>query len=335
MTLLRLREDELVDRLRSIVEDTTHAAIRIGIGDDAAVWQPSRSHRSVVTTDALVEGVHFTRKTMSLEDVGWRTAAANLSDLAAMGARPVLAIIALGVPPDTDAEQLLALYRGIAACSQPAGLAVVGGDLVRAPALTIAMTAIGEVRASNVKTRAGGRRGNILAVTGPLGASRAGLDLARGAVVLKEESLREEALRAHRRPQARVREGRRLAASANVRAMMDCSDGLSTDLARLCKASGVGARVEEVPVAGSAVAVAQALGEDARAYALAGGEDFELIVAIEARAFAHVAARFAAHFGRPLYRVGVLRSEPGVFLVDDGAERPLPPTGWDHFSNAL
>ncbi len=332
MTLPRLREDELVEQLRSLVEGTRHAAIRLGIGDDAAVWQPSRSHRSVVTTDALVEGVHFTRETMSFEDVGWRAAAANLSDLAAMGARPVLATIALGVPASAEAKELLDLYRGIAACAKMERLAIVGGDLTQAPVLTIAITAIGEVRASNLKTRAGGRPGNVLATTGTLGASRAGLDVALGSVVLKEEALREEALRAHRRPRARVEEGRWFAASANVRAMMDCSDGLSTDLLRLCKASGVGARIDEVPVAEAARAAAQALGEEPRAYALAGGEEFELIVAIERRAFSHLAERFRARFGRPLQRIGTLRQQPGVVLVENGEEKPIASTGWESLS---
>ena len=274
--MTRLREDELVEQLRSLVEGTRHAAIRLGIGDDAAVWQPSRSHRSVVTTDALVEGVHFTRETMSFEDVGWRAAVANLSDLAAMGARPVLATIALGVPASAEAKELLDLYRGIAACAKMERLAIVGGDLTQAPVLTIAMTAIGEVR--------------------------------------------------------RVEEGRWFAASANVRAMMDCSDGLSTDLLRLCKASGVGARIDEVPVAEAARAAAQALGEEPRAYALAGGEEFELIVAIERRAFSHLAERFRARFGRPLQRIGTLRQQPGVVLVENGEEKPIASTGWESLS---
>lgn len=331
MTLLGLREDEVVARLRSVVERTTSAAVRLGIGDDAAVWQPSRSHRSVITTDALVEGVHFTRETMTLEDVGWRTSAANISDLAAMGARPVLATIALGVPPNADLEELVALYRGIALCASAEALAIVGGDLVRAPVLTLAMTAVGEVRVSNCKTRSGGRAGNVVATTGALGASRAGFDLARGAVRIEERPLRDEALRAHRRPKARLREGLWLAASANVRAMMDCSDGLSTDLARLCDASGMGARIDEVPVAASARAAAVKLGEEPGSYALAGGEDFELIVAIEGHAFAHLASRFRAHFGRPLYRIGVLRNEAGIVLARGDEEYPVPRSGWEHF----
>jgi thiamine-monophosphate kinase len=329
-----LREDDVVAQLQKIAGSAAAGAVRLGIGDDAAVWQPSRSHRSVVTTDMLVEGVHFTRETMGFDDVGWRTTAASLSDLAAMGARPVLATVALGVPNDVDLDSLIALYRGIASCAGPAGLAIVGGDLSRAPVMTIAMNAVGEVRASDCKLRSGGRPGDVVAVTGRLGASRAGLDVARGSIAL-DEPLRSEALLAHRRPQARIEEGRWLAARSSVRAMMDCSDGLSTDLARLCRSSGAGALVGEIPTAECAVAAALQLKEDPDSYALAGGEDFELIVACRRRAFTHVAARFQRRFGRPLYRVGVLRSEPGLALGADGRERPIDLAGWDHFAGSV
>lgn len=330
MTPAPLREDELISRLRAIVEEGGRGRVLLGIGDDAAVWQPSRSHRSVVTTDALVEGVHFTRETMSPYDAGWRTAVANLSDLAAMGARPVLATVALGVPAWASVDQLCECYCGLRDASAGAGLVIAGGDLTRAPVLTLAMTAIGEVRPSALARRSGGRAGDVVAVTGPLGASRAGLDAARGRVTL-EAALAQEALAAHRRPQARVREGAWLARSLSVRAMMDCSDGLATDLQRLCAASGVGALIEHVPVAPAAAAAAAALGEDAERYALAGGEEFELIVAVRARAFSYTAARYRARFGMPLVAVGRLRKESGVAWAGRGEEHALP-AGWDHFA---
>jgi thiamine-monophosphate kinase len=330
-TLQPLREDELVAELRRIVEPTETSRIVVGIGDDAAVWQPSRSHRSVVTTDTLVEGVHFARETMAMFDVGWRTTMANLSDLAAMAARPVLATVALAVPPNTNTDDLLDLYRGLADAARCYRLAIVGGDLTRGPVLSVTMTAIGEVRASNVKLRSGARPGDVIAVTGPLGASRAGFDAARGAIALGD-AVEEAALLAHRHPLARVVEGRWLGASANVHAMMDCSDGLSTDLSRLCAASGVGTVVESVPVAEAARAAANALGEDDVSYALAGGEEYELIVAVAHRAFAHLARRFQARFNQPLLKIGTLREQPGLVLLRDGAETPLRRTGWDHFA---
>lgn len=329
---MNLSEDEVVARLRDIVDAPRDTHIRVGIGDDAAVWRPSRSHLSVVTTDMLVEGVHFSSETMSLEDAGWRATTANLSDLAAMGARPVLGTIALGVPRGMALDQLVQLYTGIASCALDGRLAIVGGDLNTATSLTIAMTVVGEVRASDCKLRSGARAGNIVAATGPLGASRAGLDVANGRARLATQ-LAGEALQSHRRPVARLSEGRYLSTSANVRAMMDCSDGLSTDLARLCESSGVGARIESVPVAPSARAAAEALGLDPLDYALAGGEDFELIVAIEHRAYSYLAARFEKRFKRPLYRIGVFRPEPGIVLVKDGNDCELARAGWEHFGD--
>ena len=322
-------EDQLIGAIVAL--RSGDARVLIGIGDDGAVWQPSRSHRSVVTTDALVEGVHFSLQWMTLEQIGWRAMAANLSDLAAMGARARLGTVALGVPPHVDGAGVVAISRGIADCAGRYGLQIAGGDLTRAPALTIAITAIGEVRPQHVKTRAGARPGDVLAVTGELGASRAGLNVARGDVTL-DDALRARALAAHCTPVPRMAEGAWLAASVHVRAMMDCSDGLSTDLARLTRASGVGATVDRVPVAPAARAAAAQRGVDPIAYALAGGEDYELLVAVQSHAFAHLARRFAARFGRPLEALGHTRADERLVLVNEGREEPIARTGWDHFT---
>lgn len=291
----------------------------LGIGDDAAVWQPSRAHRSVITTDALVENVHFTRA-MSFEQIGRRAMASNLSDVAAMGARPVLATIALGLPPDVATANVLELYRGMVAVCNDARFAIAGGDITRAPVLSIAIAVVGEVRPSNLKTRSGAKPGDVLAVTGALGASLAGL---RG-------SQDDAALAAHRTPTARWREGLWFGASRNVHAMMDLSDGLSTDLSRLCARSLVGALVEDVPVAPCLGAIAERDGEDPVDLALAGGEDFELLVAIEPRAFGYLQARFAKRFGRPLHRVGTVREGSGLAVRKGSREEALLPSGWDH-----
>ncbi len=312
-----MTEDEIIAALRPLTK---------GIGDDAALWQPSRSHRSAISSDMLVEGVHFTRDAMTLEDAGWRAMAANVSDLAAMGARPILATVALGLPPAFEMAEVLELYGGLAACAADAKLSIVGGDLSRSGALTIAIAVVGEIRASDAKSRAGGRPGDVIAVTGALGAARAGLDLTRRRCPIGDER-EAAALQAFRRPRARIAEGRFLAASRNVTAMMDVSDGLSTDLQRLCAASECGATLECVPVAESARALAAARSEDPERFALAGGEDFELLVAVRPRAFAHLAGHYAARFGSELQRVGVLR--PGSGVEWNGA--PLERSGWDHF----
>jgi thiamine-monophosphate kinase len=319
-------EDELIAGIGVRLRDVTAPRVLVGIGDDAAVWQPSRSNRSVITTDALVEGVHFTRDTMSAHDAGWRALASNLSDIAAMGARPVLATVALGFPPGTDPDWLLGCYDGIAALAKRAGCPVAGGDLTRAPAITLAITVVGEVRPSNLKLRGGALPGDVVAVTGPLGASAAGLRVA-GDTELAGDSRFADVLAAFRTPEPRLHAGRWLGASRHVRAMMDLSDGLSTDLGRLCVASGVGAVVEAIPVHSGARRVARLTRDDPERWALDGGEDFELLVTVERRAFTHLAARLAAASGEQLLRGGTITVEPGVRRADGTA---IPPAGWDH-----
>jgi thiamine-monophosphate kinase len=323
-----LNEDRLIAELRARLRGVDGTRLALGIGDDAAAWQPSRSNRSVITTDALVENVHFRRDLMPAQAIGHRALAANLSDIAAMGARPVLATIALGIPPDVAAEWVADCYDGIAALATSARCAIAGGDITRAAELVFAITVVGEVRPSNLKTRAGARPGDVIAVTGPLGASRAGLRIA-----LERPDLRaggaacREALRAFSMPVPRLRDGRWLGGSRHVRAMMDTSDGLSTDLARLCAASGVGARIDAIPIAPAAADVAALTGDDAEAWALDGGEDFELLAAIERRAFPHLAVRFRAHTGRDLIAVGEIVAGEGVRRADGSV---VPARGWDH-----
>ncbi len=321
-----MTEDDLITVLRAQLADVPQARLRVGIGDDAAAWQPSGSNRSVISTDALIEGVHFTRAGMSAGEAGRRALAVSLSDLAAMGARPVLATIAVGVPADLDPAWLPACYAGIAVLARQARCAIAGGDVTRAPVLMLTVTVVGEVRRSNLKTRTGARPGDVLAVTGPLGASRAGLYLA----VEHPDAARDddaEVLAAYRTPRPRLAEGRWLAASRSVRALMDLSDGLSSDAARMCEASGVGAVLDTIPVHPGAARVALRAGAVALDWARDGGEDYELLTAIEPHAFRHLAGRFAARFGRPLHQVGVCSEGAGV---RDANGAPIASAGWDH-----
>lgn len=305
----------------------------LGIGDDAAVWQPSRSHRSVITTDALLEDVHFRRSTMTAADIGWRALASNISDVAAMGATPVLATVALGLPPDFGLRSIRELYEGMLALAADARCAIVGGDITRSDKLSLAITVVGEVRPSNLKLRSGARPGDVLAASGPLGASLAGLMLAEGRVTFSDAALAEEALLAHRRPEPRWREGRFFAASANVHAMMDISDGISTDAGRLAAASGCAVVLDEaLPIAACALEAGRSLEGGPAAFALKGGEEFELLVAVEARAFRYLAGRYEATFGRPLLRVGEVREGSGLTMRKGEGFVPITPIGWDHIS---
>jgi thiamine-monophosphate kinase len=322
-------EDELVARLRDICAPTAPDKLVLGIGDDAAVWRPSRSNLSVITTDALVEDVHFTLAAMSARDIGFRALASNLSDIAAMGARPILATIALGVNARSDAAWIGELYAGMASLAQRSRCALAGGDITRSPAISLAITVVGEVRASNLKRRSGARPGDVIVVTSPLGASHAGLRLVIDYPELAADPRYERLVRAFRTPEPQLAQGRWLGASRSVHALMDSSDGLATDLARLCKASGVGATIDSIPLDADAATVATLLGDDPQSYALGGGEDFALIAVVAARAVGYLRGRFAQRFGAPLIPVGTITAAPGLRRKTGEL---LTPTGWDHFT---
>ncbi len=304
--------------------------IDLGIGDDAALWQPSRSDRSAISTDAFVDGIHFQRALTALDRIGARAMHASLSDLAAMGARPRLATIALGIPADMTLDDVRLLYRGIARVANAFRFAVAGGDCTASPVLSLAVTVLGEVRSSHAKLRSGARIGDTIAVTGALGSSAAGLRALADPQLL-EDRLRRSALDAYELARARLPEGRWLARSAHVRAMMDCSDGLGRDCARMAERSGLGILLDHIPVAPEMAALARATGEDAEELALAGGEDYELIVAIATPAFAHLQARFRKRFGGTLVAVGRCDAQAGVRWRRSGGTIPVDRCGWDHF----
>ncbi len=267
---------------------------------------------------------------MDAATIGHRAFAANLSDVAAMGARPVLATIAVGVTPATTEAWLLECYRGMDAVAAAYGARIVGGDISRAPALLLSITIVGEVARGRLRRRNGGHAGDILAVTGPLGASRAGLELMRRGLAA-ETIAQKRARAAYERPVPRIAEGRWLGASANVHALMDCSDGLALDVDRLARASRCGATLFDIPIDAAAKEVASAVDADPLEYALEGGEDFELIAALAPRAFAHLARRFELRFARALLPVGRLDAAPGLRMRDGAETRALVPGGWDHF----
>jgi thiamine-monophosphate kinase len=293
----------------------------LGIGDDAALL--SIGGTAVVTQDLLVEGVHFRRETAAARDLGHKALAVNLSDLAAMAAEPVAALVGLCLPPGVGDDAVDEIYAGMEALAARHGVTVAGGDLTAGPALVLAVTAVGRA-ASGVPTvlRSGARAGDVLCVTGALGASAAGLllverpELASAVTAPVAERLRA----AHLRPEPRLAAGRSLA-RAGARAMLDLSDGLALDAARLARASGVRAVVapDALPLAEGVAEIAAAAGRNARRLAAAGGEDYELLAALPPDAVE--AARRAAPC--PLTPVGRVEEGPPELVGVD-------PGGWEH-----
>jgi len=313
-----LTEDELIAAVVRVLSGAG-PEVRVGAGDDAAVMSVGEGAELVLTTDTLVEGVHFDLELTSARDLGAKAVTASVSDIAAMAASPRAAVCALVLPPDVEGSWVMELMGGMRSACDEYALWLVGGDLSRGPALTIAVTVTGEVAPGRAITRSGARPDDAVVVTGALGGAAAGLRAAR-----EGNASAATLLRAHFRPVARVGEAATLARHGAT-AMIDISDGLALDLVRLCAASRVGVRLEvaEVPIAEGATV------DDA----LEGGEDYELIAAMPQDSVERAGAELRETFGVPLTIVGHLEGSGALTAVDrDGSGAPLQPRGWDHFA---
>jgi thiamine-monophosphate kinase len=333
----RTSEDALVRLIRTIAARPGAAGVRRSIGDDAAVLEPSAGAMLVATTDLLLEDVHFRRRWAEPADVGWKAMAVNVSDIAAMGATPRWALMALACPESTSAEEIEAFYEGALALCDMHGVVIVGGDTSSSPSGWIVnVTVLGEAVAPVLRSTA--RPGDVVAVTGVLGRAGAGL-----AVLERNEApagvaaaTLAEVTEAHLRPRPRVIEGRWLAGAGGVTAMMDLSDGLATDLPRLLAESAAGATIElaRLPVAPAARAVAAALERDALAWATGGGEDYELLVTCERTAFERLRTGLTALAGTTLTAVGELGGGARVRWVGADGRDTVVTAGFEHFSRA-
>jgi thiamine-monophosphate kinase len=337
LTVAQVGEFGLIDRLARILNTSGRDPLRpessgqIGIGDDAALWEPRPGYREVLTTDALIEDVHFRHSTTTWRELGWKALAENVSDIAAMGARPTRAFITLGLRPDTRVADLEELYRGMADHAADYSFAIAGGDTVSAPVTMLSITVVGELRGDGLR-RAAGRPGDVLAVTGTLGGSAGGLALLEADNAPDDDPEVVPLLALHRRPSPRVLEGLALA-EIGIRCGMDLSDGLFGDAGKLAYASGLRAvlRPHMLPMA---PALIDCFGDEAPSLALRGGEDYELLVAGEPETLAAATIALQARNLMPLTIVGFLETGPAgqVILLDEQNQPVAPPRGsWDHF----
>lgn len=303
------------------------AGVEIGIGDDGAVVSAGGGLRWVFTTDALVEDVHFERHQITAKQLGHKALAVNLSDLAAMGAEPRHALVAVTLPEDISDDFVEELTEGIDTLAREHRVSIVGGNISRSPVITVTITAVGSL-AGPPLLRSGGSPGDVLLVTGPLGSSALGLDLLRQGREPRDEE--ERALIAqHLTPAPKVAVGQalRLIATSGI----DISDGLAQDAGHLSRASHCGARIslEALPLSPAYDRLTQDL-EDRWRPALAGGEDYELLLSLP-KTMVHTAQMTANQVGTILHEIGELLAGDGVVLVaPDGSERPAP-SGWVHF----
>ncbi len=321
------------------------------VGDDAAVLVVSPGRSLVVTTDVLVDGVHFSDATTSPQDVGWRAAAANLSDLAAMGAVPLGITVGLSVPGDLAIAWIEQLYQGMVDCLQPHGTAIVGGDVCRSSVVTVAITAFGQVAGDRTILRSTAQPGDAILITGLHGASRAGLELLlhpeEGKIL--SETTRQSLIQAHQRPQPRLdviplvwqtftslsqsllSQSRSKPEPGGFRvAGMDSSDGLADAVLQICRASGVGAQLDrgQIPIPTGLEQWVKP--EQLWEWVLYGGEDFELVLCLPEAIAQQVAAQLP---GAAL--IGRITSNPTVVLSDSTAAFPTEfltlQQGFQHF----
>lgn len=305
--------------------------VELGIGDDAALLNAGE-YLAVVTTDLLVENTHFRMDLTEPYLLGWKSVAASLSDIAAMGAEPTCCFVSIGLP-DVEVSLVESIYQGMQAVSARYSSVIAGGDTVSsACGIVINVTQLGRAERGRAALRSGAGPGQAILVTNTLGDSRAGLELllSRGLEGARRTS--SYLVERHLKPEPRVREAAAAVRAGGVTAMMDISDGLSADLSRLCAASGVGARLtaDALPVSAELASTAEILGADRVEMAAGGGEDYELLIVSEPGAADGIARAIEACGSRASV-IGETVSSGDVLLVHaDGREAPMP-GGWRHF----
>jgi thiamine-monophosphate kinase len=326
--------------------------VRIGPGDDAAVIEPERGALDVLTTDAVVEGIHFDRAFVSLDAVGHRALAVNLSDLAAMGARPRAALLSLVLPEALDVDGIDHLLDGLLALAQTHGVAVIGGNITRSPGpLVIDVTAIGSVRPRRVLTRAGARPGDDVYVTGSLGAAAVGLQMLQrshragvapptpldparpaDADVTTSETHETECTERYLRPIPRVRAGNLLGRNRAATSCMDLSDGLADAVRQVAEASNVGMTIDAaaLPVAPGARVWHAERGGSAIATSLTGGDDYELLFTARPSHRGRLRSVRRQLGDLPITRIGAVTRSRELLVTGDGPARELP-SGYEHF----
>ncbi len=333
LDLKTIGEFGLIERLKQeaiVVPDR----VVMGIGDDAAVLKGEGGYLTLASTDMLVEDIHFTLATATAREIGYKTMAVNVSDIAAMGGIPEQALISLGLRPEQTVAFVDELYAGLRECGRLFGVNIIGGDTVSSPrAMVINLAILGRVEEDACLYRSGARPGDILLVTGNLGAAAAGLD-----TLLDPRPATAAALtfarRRHFRPTPRVAEIRAAVAAGGITAADDISDGLVAEIYTIARASGVGIILEAaaLPIDPATRELAALYQKDPLDYALYGGEDFELLLSCRPERVTAVQKAVAACCTTPVTRIGsVVPAAEGIAIVRAGKKLPLHPGGYNHF----
>jgi thiamine-monophosphate kinase len=338
MDLSKLGEFGLISRLQSRLKYRSSQVIK-GIGDDCAVLSLNNGNYQVMTTDALVETVHFNLKTHTPEQLGWKTLAVNISDIAAMGGEPKFAVLSLGIPNSFPVDFLDRFYKGLNQASVKYKVALVGGDTVSSPKhLFINLALLGETRKKKVFVRSGARPGDRIFVTGTLGDSALGLKILESPRKKWKgsETLRKKLIQSHLKPEPRVEVANWLARSKfKVTSMIDISDGLTQDLGHILKAGKVGAELSEaeLPISKPLAKYSLINGLQALELALSGGEDYELLFTLAPEDVISLGIESITKADQPVTQVGVITAKRGIRLISKtGRSKTLQRSmGLNHF----
>lgn len=302
-----------------------------GVGDDCAVIPMDRSRALLVTTDMLVEDIHFLRANISSRDLGYKALSVNLSDIAAMGGFPTHAFLSIALPISTEVEWVEGFFGGLKELGDRFGVKLSGGDTTRSPErIVVNIAVLGEAESSKIKYRSQAKSGDALVVTGHLGDSSGGLKAILGGDSHEAPAL----VKAHLRPEPHLLEGQWMASQEAVGAMMDVSDGIGSDLLRIIQASGCGVRVDldRLPISGALKIFAKKRRWNVQELAIGGGEDYCLLASVRKDSLADIRSRYSEVFGRELYVIGEITSQSGeVTYLSQGREVDWKITGFDHF----
>lgn len=332
MKLSELGEFGLINRIAPLFGHLIPNGVE-GIGDDCAIIPISDTESLVVTTDLLVEDVHFLRTAMPANDLGWKSLAVNLSDIAAMGAEPFGAFLSIGLPSDVTVEWTDSFFEGMHHLAALHGVPLLGGDTTSSPdKIVINITVLGKAQAKTIKRRSAAQAGDIIATTGFVGDSAAGLQLLINKVLLTDETA--PLIEAHFRPRPHLEEGKWLAEQLGVHGMMDISDGIASDLPHILRASDVSATVEvsQIPLSATMQVVAKSNSWNTFDLATGGGEDYCLLVTIKESAFNTIASLFKEKFNHTLFPIGkITTGTPEIQWTSNGVSTYPCGKGFHHF----
>jgi len=332
-TLAQIGEFGLINRIdQKFCTDKNSG--NIGIGDDCAVIQETENTAKLITTDLLIENIHFIKNKVTPKELGYKSLAVNLSDIAAMGGTPEYVFISVGFPAGTTVEWVENLYSGINNLAQQYNVRIMGGDTTRSPEnITINIMIVGHINKENIKYRSSAKMGDIICLTGPVGDSRAGLKVLKNDY--EQDELNRKLIKKHYTPPVNISEGKFLAGFKEVHAMIDVSDGIDSDISHIMEESGLGASInlDHIPVSNEFEKFIDKY-QHGKMELIFGGEDYELLFTIQSEFFETLKSYYEEQFEKQIYKIGEMKSKKsGLNFLENGEKIDMQKKGFDHFSS--